>query len=107
MKNHNYRHGDVAIKQIDKLPSGLTKEKGTTLARGEKTGHHHTLVAEKPKTKIQLFKDAQGQMYVEVSGAEAQLTHQEHHTITVMPGIYVVGSEREYDVLEGYRKVMD
>lgn len=37
-----YRHGDVFIKPAT-IPSNVKPVKGTTLALGEATGHHHTL----------------------------------------------------------------
>ena len=99
--------GDVAIKQIQKLPQGLKKLQGTTLAYGEKTGHSHTLVADRPQVIIDLLEDAEGRKYFEIKNGTATLTHQEHGAVVFRPGVFVVGDEREYDVIEGVRRVQD
>lgn len=103
----NFRHGDVAIKQISELPKNLKKISGATLAFGEITGHHHTLVKERPETMVELFENEKGEKYFKISGGSATLTHQEHKPITIEPGIFVMGIEREYDPILEFRKVQD
>ena len=99
----NYRHGDLLIREIKKLPKNLKKKAGNILAEGEATGHHHQLVAE----KLQLLEDSKGRLYFKVE-KPSPLTHQEHKTITVEPGVYVVEREREYDyALESIKRVID
>lgn len=103
----NARHGDLGIKQISELPKNLKKVKGTTLAYGEQTRHHHTLVKDRPQTLIELFEDDKGQKYFKISGDTATLTHQEHKPITFGEGVFVMGQEREYDALKEWRRVSD
>ena len=105
-KNKTVRNGDVVLHSIKELPEGLKKVKNDgsfVLALGETTGHKHTLVAE----RMEVFQDAQGRFYFEVKGS-AKVTHEEHKTLTVLPGIYRQGAEREMDHFShAVRKVID
>lgn len=104
---HIYRHGDVDIKQVNELPKGLKKIKGTTLALGEVTGHHHTLIKERESQSILVFESAEGIKYFQVS-EPTQLTHQEHDTLVIEPGVYEVKIEQEFDPFaDEIRKVQD
>ncbi|MBD3282073.1 MAG: hypothetical protein GF387_00450 [Candidatus Portnoybacteria bacterium] len=93
MKNL-YRHGDLLIKQIKELPKKLKAISGGTLALGEATGHHHTIVAD--KQALQLFEDTNGNKYFSLT-KPAPLTHQEHKTIEIETGYYRVDVEKEFD----------
>ena len=101
------RHGDVDIKQIKELPKGLKKIKGTTLALGEVTGHHHTLVKERESQSILVFESTEGIKYFQIN-EPTSLTHQEHKTLVVNPGIYEVKIEQEFDPFaDEIKKVAD
>jgi len=101
----NYRHGDLMLKRINKLPKKLKKLNHNVLAHGETTGHRHVLVAER-ENMIELFEDEQGRMYFKTDGATVR--HEEHKTITIEPGIYFVEHEQEYDPFsEEIKKVID
>jgi hypothetical protein len=106
MKSNNYRHGDVDLLGIEKLPEGLKEIKhdgSFILAYGEATGHHHKITAE----RLRIYQDAEGKHYLQV-GESAELTHQEHKTITILPGIYRQEQEREYDYWsQSTRRVLD
>lgn len=76
----NKRQGDVLISKINKLPQNLKRVKNNTLAYGEISGHHHTLV---PMIgTVETFKDSLGNMYFEVSD-KAVLLHTNLDTKTV------------------------
>ncbi len=97
----NYRHGDLLLKQVDKLPEKAKKLNTNVLASGTATGHSHTLNG---KAGV-LEKD--GVRYVKVIG-KAALKHQEHATINLAKGAYQIVHEREYDIVkEEIRKVED
>jgi hypothetical protein len=105
--NQLLRHGDVALIPA-KLPKGVKGKLLTELviAFGETTGHNHTLTAE-PETKFKVVETSDGTRYF-VLNKTAQLTHPEHKTITVLPGVYVQGQEREKDWFSlSVRKVVD
>ena len=97
-----YRQGDVLLVpcQETKPKTKPVAKKNVVLALGEVTGHHHTLTGE-----VALFelKDGRRMAWVE---APAKLTHQEHATINVAPGMYWVIRQREYSP-EAIRQVAD
>jgi hypothetical protein len=95
--------GDVPIIRKDKLPENCKPVKGNVLRSGEVTGHHH--VVEAQETDFQLYQTPQGELWMELFG-EAEITHQEHGTIVVPTGIYVVPEQVEYDGAEE-RRVLD
>ena len=98
------RHGDLILKKITKLPEKIEKLNHTVLAHGE-SGHRHLAVAE-PECEVELFTDSEGKMYLGTSGAT--ITHEEHKTIKVEPGIYFVEHEREFDPFsEVIKRVVD
>jgi hypothetical protein len=64
----------------------------TRLAEGEATGHSHSAVG----PEVALYETARGMLYLSApSGAE--VTHQEHRTVTLPPGEYDRLIVREYD----------
>lgn len=97
-----YRHGDLGFTPIKEIPKGvggrLKKVKSAILAEGEATGHYHKLTA-KPNTKFSIRTADNGDKYLKL-GDEAELTHQEHNTITLNPGLYLMQHEREFNYFE-------
>ena len=96
-----WRQGDVFIVATGALPAGL-KPHRPVLAEGEVTGHAH---------RLQGGADAQvwssgAELYLEVSGAEATITHDEHHPVTLPQGAYEIRIQREYHPKE-IRRVVD
>jgi len=100
------RQGDISFHTLKELPQDIkeVEQNGTfVLARGEHTGHKHTITA--PKLKI--FQDAQGRYVLQV-GEAATITHEEHKTITLRPGIWRQEQELERDpFLQRIREVAD
>jgi len=80
-----------------------------TLAAGEATGHHHTLYPVAAGVIVESILDDKGAVYrFRVSGGDAELRHQEHHTLKIVPGVYEITHEREYDYFENeMKKVVD
>lgn len=112
MKNNLYRHGDVSLHPISEIPEGLTEVKhqgSVVLAEGEFTGHKHLLTAPKLDS-MRVLQDKEGRFYIEI-GEESQLSHEEHKTLTIAPGLYRTNIEREHDYFAGEkekeRQVMD
>ena len=99
-----YRQGDVLLVQVDALPSdaGLQDKASSdiVLAYGELTGHAHVVNA----TAASLC-DSSGEYFLEVSAA-TPLSHQEHASIVLEPGVYRVIRQREYTPQEN-RRVQD
>ena len=94
------QQGDVLIK------SGKIKGKKLnhlTLAKGEATGHHHTIT----EGEAELYEH-EGTLFLKVVSDKATLTHQEHHAIEIPQGEYEIGIVREYDhFAEEARNVAD
>ncbi len=94
------RQGDIVLApiteaQIPKNMSVVAPENGRVIvARGEKTGHHHSILAE----NVALFRDdgAGGGLFLAVSGnAPVKLEHQEHRALDIAPGDYRVIGQRQ------------
>jgi len=94
-----YRHGDVFIEKIEALPKKLKKKGNNVLLVGEVTGHNHRLqggvIYEEQPTKENLW--LAGYFQIE---APTEVTHEEHKTIILNPGIYKFHHQREYDEQE-------
>ncbi len=93
------RQGDVFLQKVDSLPKEAI-EKDNILAYGESTGHKHQIVNGK------VMVDNLGNQYV-VANQETQLVHEEHGTITLTDNVFKVIQQREYDLSEGVRQVLD
>lgn len=87
-----YRHGDVMIRRIDRLPHDARQRSGATLAHGEATGHSHRFA--QPDT-IQLWEQGRD-LFLEVKSPVAALVHEEHHRIDLPQGFYRFWKQREY-----------
>ncbi len=87
-----YRHGDVMIQRIDRLPSQVQQQVGAILADGEATGHRHRFAQ---PNLVQLW-ERNGTLYLEVKAASAALVHEEHHQIDIPQGFYRYWKQREY-----------
>lgn len=98
-----YRHGDVLLRQIKKLPQGSKRLKDKVLAYGEVTGHKHQFG---DPTQIDRFSNGES-IYLQVYNP-VPLNHEEHDTLIIDPGVYEQITEREYDpFLESVRTVID
>jgi len=95
MKNKLFRQGDVLLIPITSIPNSLKRTKRVTLALGEVTGHHHSIL----DGNAVGYADNENSLakYVEVNKpAGASLTHQEHDTIVLPEGNYRVVGQVEY-----------
>jgi len=104
MKREMYRQGDILLVAADELPAGAEELAPTdriVLAYGEVTGHAHTVAS------MQALMYAQGDVrYLKVSECGADLVHEEHSTIHLLPGVYRIVHQREY-VPDSSRLVLD
>lgn len=89
------RHGDLNFHPVKEVPQGLKEVKhdgSFVLAYGEHTGHKHVIKA----PKMQILQDAEGRYYLNLK-QRATISHEEHKTITLLPGIYRQDIEQERD----------
>jgi hypothetical protein len=94
-----YRQGDVLIMGVDDGRDDLRErspeprdEGRIVLAYGEVTGHAHAIA----DTHATLWRLAGDDRLLTVTGAEVALRHEEHDTIVIPPGTYLVRRQREY-----------
>ena len=95
------RHGDLLLKTIATFPKSAKKMNTDTLQEGEVTGHRHRLqgVFEILSQNDQKFVNAKSQL---------ELIHEEHDTIQIPIGMYVLVQEREFDLFDLFeREVYD
>jgi hypothetical protein len=86
-----YRHGDVLIQKVAKLPAERKQLKHRTLAHGELTGHSHSI-----KEKNCTLWQAGTELFLQVGGDFVTVIHQEHGPIELPKGYYRVWRQREY-----------
>ena len=97
-----YRQGDVLIIR-DTPPAKVTwvEQQNYVLAHGEATGHAHVMVG-----SVEVGQTADSvDRWLRLS-SPATVTHQEHTSVTIPPGIYRVRRQREYTAAE-IRQVRD
>ena len=103
-----YRHGDLLIKQIDHIPLSAKPLSTSIIAEGEITGHNHKLYG-----SHQVYgTHSQNPRIIEPTYFQAKedisLKHQEHNTLKISKGNYVVVHEREYNLLNNFEiRVVD
>jgi len=94
MVTKQYRQGDILITAVDSIPDGaklLRRTKaGVVLAHGSATGHTHAIAAQSAQ-----LRELDGRRYLSVPRG-ASLTHDEHDTIRLAPGLYEVTRQREW-----------
>lgn len=103
--------GDIIAVKLTKkqLPDNLVFESATKnviVAEGETTGHKHTLVVDRPQTKIGIAKDKNG-YFIQVSMGSAVLTHDKHEVQTLEKGLWFIGQQEEYSEKNEWLKVQD
>jgi hypothetical protein len=97
-----YRQGDLLFKKVDSIPKFATQVNSNVILRGEATGHSHRIV------NGQIFKDGflrNGQMFIKAQQG-AKVVHEEHATIELEIGFYLVIRQREF-APEGWLPVVD
>lgn len=100
MKAALFRQGDVLLRRVNEVNGTKVNHNGI-LAYGEVTGHKHVLSG----LGVQFFESS-GQVAVEIPEV-AELVHEEHEKLTIPKGKYEVIIQREFDLVEGVREVLD
>jgi hypothetical protein len=91
------QQGDVLIYQLDEDVEKKATESlnHKTLAEGEATGHHHSIVS--GVAKLFMINSI---LHAKVESDEAVLRHQEHDEIKLPKGNFRIGIVQEYDHFE-------
>ncbi len=94
-----YRQGDVLIIAASDVPPELKtvpRDAGRiVLAYGEVTGHAHA-IRDRHAELLAATDDDITDLFLRIVRGAATLIHEEHDTITLPPGDYVVRRQREY-----------
>ena len=109
-----YRQGDILLERIYEIPKQIMNHQqqqqqqqtqdNYIIAHGESGNQHrmskHVLIFENPENKEE--------RYVQVLSQNTDLVHQEHKSIYIPQGIYIIRREREYNAFESaIRQVQD
>lgn len=121
IKQQTGRQGDVLYHPIKSLPKGCVavplNAGRIVLAYGEVTGHAHAIdlrhlsdradeIAQAAIARARLWQAPNGDRYLEVKEPLA-LSHEEHSTHLLAPGIYELPIQVAHDVEHGPRQVAD
>jgi hypothetical protein len=106
-----YRQGDVLLVPCPDIPPGAREEAPENgrviLARGEVTGHSHTMSAD----RVRYFREdgsGGGIAFLRVGGSSpVDLVHEEHAPLEIPAGTYRVIQQREYQPRSIPRTVID
>ena len=85
-----YRHGDLLIKRVDQIPVNAISLSTNIIAHGE-NGNTHQLHG-----SHQVFETPDKQMYFQAN-QEISLEHQEHDTLKISKGKFVILRERAHN----------
>ncbi|MDH5638674.1 MAG: hypothetical protein OEZ04_09295 [Nitrospinota bacterium] len=96
-----YRQGDVILFCGSATPRGALRLDHLTLAKGEATGHTHSIT----EGSAQLYEH-EGVLYLRVLSDTAALTHEQHEKIDLPKDDYMIRIQREYQP-EGWAEVVD
>lgn len=110
------RQGDILLTQVTDLDElarirkmlrggeAESRKRGedVIVAAGEVTGHHHRI-----KTSGTRMIRRGSFMYVSVPKKGAELSHEEHETLAIPPGIHKVTNQREYVPAAAPQRVYD
>ena len=105
--NKQIYQGDIPVLQIEKLDKELEFRPLTepiVVADGEISGHKHVLIAER-ESICEIAQDQNG-YYLNIKSGSAKITHPEHQTVVIDPGLYFIGRQWEFNEIEE-RKVLD
>ena len=97
-----WRHGDVLIASVGRIPNGVRRLPGAVLAWGEITGHSHRIEDDR-SAELYARDDV---MYIRVTAPEARLVHEEQLPIVLPQGDYKFWFQREYTP-EAIKRIID
>lgn len=101
---NNFQQGDLIGRKLDAMPEGYQKtisKLRCVLAHGE-SGHSHVIEDDEAEL-IQI-----GERMLLKLDREATIIHEEHHAITLSPGIWEIGRVKEFDYFaQMERQVVD
>ena len=94
------RQGDLLLVPVAGLPEGAVRVGSgrLVLAEGEATGHAHIVDDERASLHRHRDRWSPAERYLSVVGdAPVFLVHEEHDRLALVPGVYEVRRQREYE----------
>ena len=106
-----YQQGDIIFRKVNSIPRGAKRIKDFPIivAQGETTGHAHKVLEEVKAflDERENTRDEDGRKVMYLEGP-ATVVHEEHGTVNLPEGIYMVDHVKEYDhFLEESRQLRD
>ena len=101
-KNILIRHGEIALRKIESLPTGLKVERTKVFMRGSH-GHNHSI----DNGKVYLKKDGDF-VFGYLEAKNTKLFHEEHSPkgAPIEDGVYEFRKQQEI-LAEGFRPIID
>tara|TARA_B100000315_G_C14458353_1_gene532525 strand:+ start:123 stop:437 length:315 start_codon:yes stop_codon:yes gene_type:complete len=87
---NGYRHGDILVIGVNRIPKEARPLNHLELAKGEATGHAHIVNGEATLYERNRI------LYLKVHNNDAYLRHEEHKAINLPIGNYKIKKQREY-----------
>ena len=92
----------MLLRKVPSIPKTAIPTSTNVIAEGEISGHQHVL-----KGSHQVFETLDKQLYLEAK-QDVILKHEDHNTLTLPSGCYIIESQRKYDPFEDVEeKVVD
>ena len=98
-----FLHGDVVFSMVEKN-NKFSEEislKTDVIEMGTSTGNSHTLVGRGYE-----LKDVDGTRFLDVTGENVVVAHQEHDPILIPIGFYQIGRQREFDHINNVEQLI-
>lgn len=86
----HFRHGDLLLEQINEISTETKPRPDGVLAHGTSTGHSHRLIGGQ-------VLEAEGAIYFQIAEPGAKVVHEEHNTIDLPIGNYMVTRQRQFN----------
>jgi hypothetical protein len=86
------RQGDVILLPIPADYIAGERVPHLTLAEGERTGHAHRIIDGQAE-----LRERDGILYLTVSSDAATLSHEEHRSIPIPQGTWIIRLQRQYE----------
>lgn len=96
--NSDRQQGDVILRAVESLPEGckeVERKEGRIVVMHGEGGHTHVI-----EDVDALFYERDGKHYL-VATKPVTLSHEEHHSQVIEPGVWEIGQVREKDWISG------
>lgn len=102
-----YAQGDLLFLPVNDIPANAKPAPDLVLALGEVTGHSHRAIGPQV-ARFLVDEGGGGASYLLIRERPAEIVHEEHHTVTLAPGAWLVRRQVEYPIGDAhYRAVAD